>query len=174
MLAKALTIAGSDSGGGAGIQADLKTFSALKIYGMAVIAALTAQNTIGVRAVMNVPADFVDAQLAIDALGSVVEGLGDRLGPDEDARRLRPVGAGEDQRRGSAHLRDVEKDTGALVQCVRLLGEGERLECQASGPFVIAAPRGELGSQRGPQSDSWSTTSPRSPMTGAANIDHRC
>ncbi|WP_374536860.1 bifunctional hydroxymethylpyrimidine kinase/phosphomethylpyrimidine kinase [Chitinimonas taiwanensis] len=59
----ALTIAGSDSGGGAGIQADLKTFSALGAYGMSVLTALTAQNTQGVSAVHPVPADFVAAQL---------------------------------------------------------------------------------------------------------------
>jgi len=59
----ALTIAGSDSGGGAGIQADLKTFSALGVYGATVIAALTAQNTRGVSAVLDVPAAFVSAQM---------------------------------------------------------------------------------------------------------------
>ncbi len=60
---KALTIAGSDSSGGAGIQADLKTFSALGCYGMSVITALTAQNTTGVRSVHPVPALFVEEQL---------------------------------------------------------------------------------------------------------------
>ncbi|MDD9910869.1 MAG: bifunctional hydroxymethylpyrimidine kinase/phosphomethylpyrimidine kinase [Ahrensia sp.] len=64
MTATALTIAGSDSGGGAGIQADLKTFSALGVYGTSVITALTAQNTRGVSAIHDVPADFVEAQLA--------------------------------------------------------------------------------------------------------------
>ena len=71
----ALTIAGSDSGGGAGIQADLKTFSALGVYGASVIAALTAQNTCEVRAILDVPPDFVRSQiqtvfddLAIDAV----------------------------------------------------------------------------------------------------------
>ena len=59
----ALTIAGSDSSGGAGIQADLKTFSALGVYGASVITALTAQNTKGVRAVHAVPPDFLQAQL---------------------------------------------------------------------------------------------------------------
>lgn len=58
----ALTIAGSDSGGGAGIQADLKTFSALGIYGASAVTALTAQNTRGVQAIHDVPADFVTAQ----------------------------------------------------------------------------------------------------------------
>lgn len=59
----ALTIAGSDSSGGAGIQADLKTFSALGVYGASVIAAITAQNTRGVTAVHDVPADIVRAQI---------------------------------------------------------------------------------------------------------------
>ena len=68
MTAIAVTIAGSDSGGGAGIQADLKTFSALGVYGASVITALTAQNTKGVTAIHDVPADFVTAQ--IDAVFS--------------------------------------------------------------------------------------------------------
>lgn len=58
-----LTIAGSDSGGGAGIQADLKTFSALDCYGMSVLTALTAQNTLGVSAIHAPPPAFVEAQL---------------------------------------------------------------------------------------------------------------
>lgn len=60
---RALTIAGSDSGGGAGIQADLKTFSANGCYGMSVITALTAQNTLGVRSVFAVPTGMVNDQL---------------------------------------------------------------------------------------------------------------
>jgi len=59
----ALTIAGSDSGGGAGIQADLKTFSALGVYGASVIAALTAQNTKGVSGIFDVAPEFVRAQM---------------------------------------------------------------------------------------------------------------
>lgn len=58
-----LTIAGSDSGGGAGIQADLKTFAALGAYGASVITAVTAQNTLGVTAIHPVPAEIVAAQL---------------------------------------------------------------------------------------------------------------
>ena len=64
----ALTIAGSDSSGGAGIQADLKTFAAFGVYGASVITALTAQNTTGVSGIHQVPAEFVTAQ--IDAVFS--------------------------------------------------------------------------------------------------------
>jgi hydroxymethylpyrimidine/phosphomethylpyrimidine kinase len=63
MTAIALTIAGSDSSGGAGIQADIKTFSALGVYGASVITALTAQNTKGVDDIMVVPPEFVLAQM---------------------------------------------------------------------------------------------------------------
>ena len=59
----ALTIAGSDSSGGAGIQADLKTFAALGVYGASAITALTAQNTKGVAAIHVVPAEFLRAQI---------------------------------------------------------------------------------------------------------------
>ena len=60
---RCLTIAGSDSGGGAGIQADLKAFAAARCYGASVIVALTAQNTLGVTAVQELPPQFVEAQL---------------------------------------------------------------------------------------------------------------
>ena len=63
MIPRCLTIAGSDSGGGAGIQADLKAFAAAGCYGMSAIVALTAQNTTGVTAVHELPLDFVEAQL---------------------------------------------------------------------------------------------------------------
>jgi hydroxymethylpyrimidine/phosphomethylpyrimidine kinase len=66
----ALTIAGSDSGGGAGIQADLKTFAMHGVFGTSVITALTAQNTVTVRGISTVPADFVAAQL-----GAVLDDL---------------------------------------------------------------------------------------------------
>ncbi|WP_066730688.1 bifunctional hydroxymethylpyrimidine kinase/phosphomethylpyrimidine kinase [Cupriavidus sp. D384] len=65
---RTLTIAGSDSGGGAGIQADLKTFAALGCFGMSAITAITAQNTLGVTGVHAIPADMVAAQ--IDAVAS--------------------------------------------------------------------------------------------------------
>ncbi|MBC7324890.1 MAG: bifunctional hydroxymethylpyrimidine kinase/phosphomethylpyrimidine kinase, partial [Moorella sp. (in: Bacteria)] len=60
---KALTIAGSDSGGGAGIQADLKTFAALQVYGTCVITSVTAQNTLGVQGTFDLPPEFVGRQL---------------------------------------------------------------------------------------------------------------
>ena len=62
-MKKVLTIAGSDSSGGAGIQADLKTFQANRVYAMSVITALTAQNTQGVRGVFNSSRDFVGQQM---------------------------------------------------------------------------------------------------------------
>ena len=70
-IPRALTIAGSDSGGGAGIQADLKTFAALRVYGLSALTAITAQNTRGVRAVQELPPELVEAQ--IDA---VLEDIG--------------------------------------------------------------------------------------------------
>ncbi|TAJ34224.1 bifunctional hydroxymethylpyrimidine kinase/phosphomethylpyrimidine kinase [Bosea sp. (in: a-proteobacteria)] len=79
MTAIALTIAGSDSSGGAGIQADLKTFAAHQVYGASVIVALTAQNTTGVRAIHAVPRDFVaqqmDAVFEDLAIGAVKIGM---------------------------------------------------------------------------------------------------
>jgi hydroxymethylpyrimidine/phosphomethylpyrimidine kinase len=89
----ALTIAGSDSSGGAGVQADLKTFSALGVYGASVITALTAQNTVGVRAIHDPPIEFVGAELdavfedlSVDAVkigmlsrSGVIECVGERL-----------------------------------------------------------------------------------------------
>ncbi len=71
MTAIAVTIAGSDSGGGAGIQADLKTFSALGVYGATIITAVTAQNTMGVQGIHDVPSAFVAQQ--IDSVFSDLE-----------------------------------------------------------------------------------------------------
>lgn len=62
-VAKAMTIAGSDSGGGAGIQADLKTFAALGVYGTSVLTAVTAQNTLGVTAIHEIPTEVIAAQI---------------------------------------------------------------------------------------------------------------
>jgi hydroxymethylpyrimidine/phosphomethylpyrimidine kinase len=70
-MKRALTIAGSDSGGGAGIQADLKTFAARGVFGMSALTALTAQNTLGVQGVFEIPPDFVALQI-----DSVVSDIG--------------------------------------------------------------------------------------------------
>src|ERR1051325_5140802 len=70
-IAKALTIAGSDSGAGAGIQADLKTFAAIGVYGTSAVTAITAQNTVRVTKILELSADIVAAQ--IDA---VIEDIG--------------------------------------------------------------------------------------------------
>ncbi|MBI4370987.1 MAG: bifunctional hydroxymethylpyrimidine kinase/phosphomethylpyrimidine kinase [Elusimicrobia bacterium] len=71
LIPRVLTIADSDSSGGAGLQADLKTFTALKVYGMSVVTSVTAQNTQGVSAVFDLPADMAARQLA-----AVVEDIG--------------------------------------------------------------------------------------------------
>ena len=88
----AVTIAGSDSSGGAGIQADLKTFSALGVYGASVITALTAQNTKGVRAIHDVPAEFVGAQ--IDAVFSDLDVSAVKIGMVSQRGVIETIGAG--------------------------------------------------------------------------------
>ena len=92
---RVLSIAGSDSGGGAGVQADLKTIAALGCYGMTAITALTAQNTLGVRAIHTVPLDMLAAQ--IDA---VVEDIGVdavKIGMLHSAETVRAVAAAIDR-----------------------------------------------------------------------------
>lgn len=93
MIPRALTIADSDSGGGAGIQADLKTFTAFHVFGMSVLTSITAQNTVGVTGVHDLPAEFVAQQLdavasdiGIDAAKTgmlsnreIIEGLAERI-----------------------------------------------------------------------------------------------
>ncbi|KRC00488.1 hydroxymethylpyrimidine/phosphomethylpyrimidine kinase [Hydrogenophaga sp. Root209] len=81
---RVLSIAGSDSGGGAGIQADLKTFAALGCYGMTAITALTAQNTLGVSAIHGVPPEMLKAQLCavFDDIGVDAVKIGMLHAPD--------------------------------------------------------------------------------------------
>ena len=88
---RVLSIAGSDSGGGAGIQADLKTFSALGCFGMTAITALTAQNTLGVRSIHAVP-----LQILADQIDAVVEDIGvdaGKIGMLHSADTVRTVAA---------------------------------------------------------------------------------
>ena len=87
--ARVLSIAGSDSGGGAGIQADLKTFSALGCYGMTAITAITAQNTQGVRAIHGIPPDMLRAQ--IDAVAEDIGVDAVKIGMLHDPEVVRVV-----------------------------------------------------------------------------------
>jgi hydroxymethylpyrimidine/phosphomethylpyrimidine kinase len=91
----AVTIAGSDSGGGAGIQADLKTFSALGVYGASVITALTAQNTLGVSGIHDVPAEFIAAQ--IDAVFSDLDVGAVKIGMVSQRTVIEAIAAGLDR-----------------------------------------------------------------------------
>jgi hydroxymethylpyrimidine/phosphomethylpyrimidine kinase len=111
----ALTIAGSDSGGGAGIQADLKTFSALGVYGASVVTALTAQNTKGVFAIHEVPADFIAAQM--DAVFSDLDVGAVKIGMLGSAAAIAAVAGGLRRHRA----RNVVLDT------VMAASSGEKL-----------------------------------------------
>jgi hydroxymethylpyrimidine/phosphomethylpyrimidine kinase len=91
----AVTIAGSDSGGGAGIQADLKTFSALGVYGASVVTALTSQNTKGVTGIHDVPPDFITAQ--IDAVFSDLDVRAVKIGMLSQPAVIEAVAAGLDR-----------------------------------------------------------------------------
>src|ERR1700751_5597803 len=111
----ALTIAGSDSSAGAGVEADLKTFAALGVYGACVITALTAQNTKGVFAIHEVPADFIAAQ--IDAVFSDLDVGAVKIGMLANAPAIDAVAAGLERHRA----RNVVLDP------VMMASSGERL-----------------------------------------------
>jgi hydroxymethylpyrimidine/phosphomethylpyrimidine kinase len=99
MTAIALTIAGSDSGGGAGIQADLKTFAALGVYGACVITALTAQNTVGVTAIHDAPPAMIAAQL--DSVFSDLAVAAVKIGMLSSTLAIGAVAAGLDRHRAA-------------------------------------------------------------------------
>jgi hydroxymethylpyrimidine/phosphomethylpyrimidine kinase len=112
----AVTIAGFDSGGGAGVAGDLKTFSALGVYGACVITALTAQNTKGISAIHDVPADFVAAQ--IDAVFSDLDVGAVKIGMLSQAAVIRAVAAGLDRWRQAKVVLDpvlAASSGGALI-----------------------------------------------------------
>ncbi len=115
----ALTIAGSDSSGGAGIQADLKSFSALGAYGMSVIVALTAQNTSGVTGVLATPPEFVTAQL--DAVTSDIRLDAVKVGMLASAELATTV------RDGLAALRATTPDLPIVVDPVMVATSGAHL-----------------------------------------------
>jgi hydroxymethylpyrimidine/phosphomethylpyrimidine kinase len=116
MTAVALTIAGSDSGGGAGIQADLKAFAACGVHGTSAITAITAQNTVGVRAIHPVPAEMVLAQIMAVAedfeIGAVKVGM---LGTRDVALAV------------AAGLRELPEGTPIVVDPVMVAESGARL-----------------------------------------------
>jgi len=129
----ALSIAGSDSSGGAGTEADLKTFSALGVYGACVITALTAQNTKGVLGIQAVPADFVAAQM--DAVFSDLDVGAVKIGMMANAGNIEAVAAGLDRHHGRNVVLDpiLAASTGAellradAIEPLRLLARKARV-----------------------------------------------
>lgn len=119
---RALTIAGSDSGGGAGIQADLKSFSANGCYGMSVITALTAQNTEGVHAIHAVPVDFVRSQIqaVLSDIGSDAVKIGMLFSPEL-------IAAVADELR-SFKIRDIVLDPVMIAQSGDKLLQDEAID----------------------------------------------
>ncbi len=124
MTAIAVTIAGSDSSGGAGIQADLKTFAALGVYGASVITALTAQNTQAVTAIHDVPADFIAAQ--IDAVFSDLDVGAVKIGMLSQAAAIEAVAKGL----GRHRARNIVLDP------VMVASSGDRLLAPAAGAVL--------------------------------------
>ena len=116
----AVTIAGSDSGGGAGIQADLKTFSALGVYGASVITALTAQNTRGVRAIHDVPPVFISEQ--IDAVFSDLAVNAVKIGMLSQPKVIDAVAAGLER----------WQQTKVVLDPVMIAASGDRLLAPAA------------------------------------------
>jgi len=127
MTAIAVTIAGSDSSGGAGIQADLKTFSALGVYGASVITALTAQNTQGVTGIHDVPPDFITAQ--IDAVFSDLAVNAVKIGMLSAPAAIAAVAAGLDR----------WKQTLVVLDPVMVASSGDRLLAPAAIDILKSA-----------------------------------
>jgi hydroxymethylpyrimidine/phosphomethylpyrimidine kinase len=123
-----LTIAGSDSGGGAGIQADLKTFAALGCYGMSVITALTAQNTVAVTGIHPVPPEFIEQQ--IDAVMSDIGADAVKIGMLHSSGVIQAV-AGRLRQHGARNI---------VVDPVMVAKSGDRL----LQPEAVAALRSVL------------------------------
>ena len=122
---RVLSIAGSDSGGGAGIQADLKTFAALGCYGMTAIAAITAQNTQGVRAIHAVPVEMLAAQL-----DAVLQDIG------VDALKIGMLGAPESVRVVADAIRRYGI-TQVVLDPVMVATSGDRLIAQETADALV-------------------------------------
>ena len=103
-IPRAMTVAGSDSGGGAGIQADLKTFAALGVYGTSALTAITAQNTLGVTDALELPVPLIEAQ--IDAIASDIGADAVKTGMLSSSEIIRAVAARLDARGLSAVVAD--------------------------------------------------------------------
>jgi hydroxymethylpyrimidine/phosphomethylpyrimidine kinase len=132
-IPRALTIAGSDSGGGAGIQADLKTFAALGVYGTSAIAALTSQNTVEVAGILEIDPDFVSSQIR-----SVVLDIG------ADAVKTGMLSNGAIISRVSEDLRDLKLhnivvDPVMIATSGNLLLKSEAVEAMIERLFPLAA-----------------------------------
>ncbi|MDO5652638.1 MAG: bifunctional hydroxymethylpyrimidine kinase/phosphomethylpyrimidine kinase [Brachymonas sp.] len=121
-----LTIAGSDSSGGAGIQADLKTFAALGCYGMSAITALTAQNTVGVQAVLPVAPNMLQAQ--IDSVMTDVGCDAAKIGMVPDAPSIRAV----------AHSLRQHRIKPVVLDPVMVATTGSTLMEHAAAPVLLA------------------------------------
>ncbi|HEY3759970.1 MAG TPA: bifunctional hydroxymethylpyrimidine kinase/phosphomethylpyrimidine kinase [Solirubrobacteraceae bacterium] len=123
---RALTIAGSDSGGGAGIQADLKAFARSGVHGLSAITAITAQNTVGVLAIHAVPGEIVLAQVR-----AVIDDIG------VDAVKVGMLGTAEVALAVARALRELPPGTPVVVDPVMVAESGARLlDCEAESALV--------------------------------------
>ncbi|MDO4711949.1 MAG: bifunctional hydroxymethylpyrimidine kinase/phosphomethylpyrimidine kinase [Peptostreptococcaceae bacterium] len=119
MIKKVLTIAGSDCSGGAGIQADLKTMTMYKVFGMSVITAITAQNTLGIAAIHPVPCDIIAAQL--DAVWSDLPPDAVKIGMIPDAPSIRVL---VDKLKKYRARNIILDPVGASTSGTKLIGDG--------------------------------------------------
>ena len=122
-----LSIAGSDSGGGAGIQADLKAFARCGVHGMTAITALTAQNTVGVTGIHQVPGDFIVAQVR-----AVAEDIG------VDAVKIGMLGTAETVRAVRAALELLEPGTPIVLDPVMVAESGAVLLDEPARAAIVA------------------------------------
>jgi hydroxymethylpyrimidine/phosphomethylpyrimidine kinase len=136
-----LTIAGSDSGGGAGIQADLKTFAALGAFGTSVITAITAQNTLGVTAIHPVPAEIVAAQL--DAVLSDLPVTAVKVGMISDPAVAKVIASRVDD------LPNLVVDPVLVATAGSRLGEAAVVGVLLAYPCVVTPNRHEAGALLG-------------------------